>query len=330
MKQYKKTLILAACLIILALLLISCGGGGGSSAPNPPPPLPQAGLSKDNAGSVAGSVITSIGLITEPSYLGAASTEAQQTKTKSLPFLQALFNMTIAHIGTSHTQRMAQGTEDKTINCTGGGTRREVSQWTGSDNDPQNYTGTIIYVNCKEGTATWNGTVQITYQGSSRMPAKITTTLTTLTYTDTSANTNLTFTGVTIVYSDITYDANSMAASAAAAIYGTIQGTLNGKNINAGYDGFKMAYSFQGSSMNIQASGKINPVCLQKWVTTSTPATGILKIGSRCPVAGEINITDNISNVKMSFTSQGGMTVSFNNETSATYTNCSEAEGLCR
>lgn len=329
MKQNKKKAILTACLIILTLLLISCGGGG-SSAPNPPPQLPQTGLSKDNAGAVSGAVITSIGLITDPSYLGAASTEAQQTKAKSLPFLQSLFNIAIEHIEAPHTQRMAQGTTDKTTNCSGGGTKKEVSQWTGSDNDPQNYTGTITYANCTEGTAAWNGTVQITYQGSSRKPEKITTTLTTMTYTDTSANTNIAFTGVTIVYSDITYDANSVAVSAAATISGTIQGTLNGKSINAGYDNFKMTYSFQGGSINIQISGKINPVCLKKWVTTSTPVTVSLKIGSKCPTAGEITISDEQGAVKMSFTGQGGMTVTFNNEVSATYANCSDAEGLCR
>lgn len=314
---------LTISIVITALLVISCGGGGGTASSPPPPSI----LTSSNSAPVAGSIITSIGLIVEPSYLGTAGIKHSGSLT-SKAFLNALLNQALLNIQRDQNIRHMAGSLDQTTACTGGGTKREVSSWSGQDANPENYTGTITYTNCKEGAATWNGTAQITFQGTYQNPAKITTALNSMTYTDTNTNTNLTLSGLTIVYADIVYSGSEITG-ASAAMTGNIRGTINSKGIDAAYNGFKMAYSFQGSNLNIALSGKMTPKCINGEVTVTTNTGAVIAVGSRCPVSGELNITDGLANVRMNFNSQGGMAVLFNNETAGLYTSCSQTEGLC-
>lgn len=306
-------------LLTAALLIISCGGGGGSTS--------TAVLNSTNASSVAGSIVTTIGLIVEPSYLGAKS-EGNDNVKASKSFLKSLLNNALSNIQKSQEMMTVSGSADRTVSCTGGGTKKEVSSWSGSDSNPENYTGTITYTNCKEGTATWNGPVQITYQGTYQRPSRITTVLNGMTYADTSSNTSLTNMGLTTVYSDMVYSGSDIT-SASATITGNISGTVNGKGISSGYSGLKMSYSFSGSNMDISLSGKTTPKCINAEVTVSTVTNGGLAIGSRCPVSGSFNITDGVGNVRLDFLSGGAMTVLFNDQTVNSYSSCSQSEGMC-
>lgn len=328
-------------LIGLLLITASCGGGGGSSsdtsspAPNPgtnpnpdptpnptPNPTPSSSLTSANSTAVAGAVVASGNLLIEPSYIGTADVNSRSAH---MSFLMSLLNNSIEAIRDSGSLKTA-GTRDTTTNCTGGGTRKEVSQWTGSDSDPQNYTGTITYTNCKEGTETWNGTVRMTYEGLTSAPAKITTVINT-TYANTSASANLTISGVTIVYSDLIY-ASGQLTSGAATLTGSISGTVNGKAISAGYESFKIAYSYSGNTMTIQMTGRINPSCTNSWVTVSTPASLTLPTATSCYTAGEMRITDGSSTVSVSFT-YSNVSVSFNSASVGAFNDCSEIQGLC-
>lgn len=324
MKHIKTTATIITSIAITALLILSCGGGGGESS-TPLPPTQSGSLTASNAAPASGAVITTINLMIEPSYIGTASYDSQDNGITKKSFLNALLNQAIQNIKETQT-KTTSGTTDTTTTCTGGGTKKETSNWSGSDSDPENYTGTITYTNCKEGTSVWNGTTSITYQGTYQNPTKITTLLNSMTYTDT--NTNLSLSGLTITYNDIAYSGNNIT-SASAAMTGNINGTINSKAINASYNNFKIAYSFSGNNMNITLSGNINPVCVNSELTVTTNTTAVFTVGSRCPASGDITITDNTSNAKMSFTSQGGMSVQFNDQTTASYTSCSQSEGFC-
>jgi hypothetical protein len=329
MKNNKATIIFLIGIITATLLIISCGGGGGT-APT------STSLSKDNAGAVSGSIVSTIGLIVEPTYTGTAAYEADETADRNTltkqSFLMSLLKQAAGNIKSGQQRqgiRTEAGSIDITTNCIGGGTRKEAASWTGTSLNPENYTGTITYTNCKEGTATWNGTAQITYQGTYLSPTRITVVLNNMTYIDTGANTNLSLSGLTIIYADITYNVQSEVESASVLMIGSINGTLNSKTTKAVYDGFKMAYTFSGNSLNIQLSGKITPSCINRALTTATTSTLVLNIGSRCPLSGELTVSDETGSVKMTFSGQGGMTVLFNNEPAASYANCSQAEGMC-
>jgi hypothetical protein len=121
----------------------------------------------------------------------------------------------------------------------------------------------------------------------------------------------------------------SDTTSASATMTGSISGTINGKAINAAYNNFKIAYSFSANNMNITLSGKITPVCVNSELTVTTNTTAVIAIGGRCPASGEITLTENQNNAKMSFTSQGGMSVLLNNQPVNSYASCSQAEGMC-
>lgn len=327
-KMFRMQRIIHIGLMALFLITAGCGGGGSSSdtsGPAPDPgtnPAPSSSLTSSNSTAVAGAVVTSGNLLIEPSYLGTASTNSSTARRS---FLMSLLNNSIEAIRSSGTLATA-GTKDTTTNCTGGGTRKEVSQWTGSDADPQNYTGTITYTNCKEGTETWNGTAQMTYEGLTSAPAKITTVVS-VTYANTSANTNLMLNGVTIVYSDLVYASGQLTAGAAT-LSGSISGTVNGKAISAGYDGFKMSYAYSGNTTSIQMTGRINPSCINSWVTVSTTATLTLPTATSCYTGGEMRITDSSNTVSVIFT-YSNVSVSFNSASVGAYNNCSEIQGVC-
>lgn len=307
---------------LMALFLITAGCGGGGSSSDTSSPAPSSSLTSSNSTAVAGAVVTSGNLLIEPSYLGTASTNSRSYHRS---FLMSLLDNAMGTITNSGKIYVA-GTRDTTTNCTGGGTRKEVSQWTGSDTDPQNYTGTITYTNCKEGTETWNGTVQMTYEGLSSAPTKITAVINT-TYANTTANTNLTLNGVTIVYSDFVYTNNEIT-SGAVTLTGNISGTVNNKAINTGYDGFKMIYAYSGNTTSIQMTGRINPSCINSWVTVSTPASLTLPTATSCYTGGEMRITDSSNTVSVIFT-YTNVSVSFNSASVGSYNNCSEIQGLC-
>jgi len=320
----KKSLPKIYSIILTALLLItaSCGsGGGGSDTPNPP--APSSALTGANSASVGGAVITSGSLIVEPTYIGTADIDSKNIRR---PFLISLLSNTIESIK-RNTGIQTAGTKDTTTNCTGGGTRREASQWSGSDSKPENYTGTITYTNCKEGTETWNGTVRITYEGLTSAPTKITAAVN-ITYASTSTNTNLTLANATIEYSDFVYTSNEIT-SGNAKLTGSISGTTNGKAINAGYDGFKMSYAYSGNTTQIQMTGKINPTCINTWVTVSTTTPLTLPTATACYTAGEMRITDGTNTASIVFSSNTNVSVLFNGASVASYNNCLEVQGLC-
>lgn len=309
--------------ILTALLLIttSCGGGG-SDAPAPPP---SSALTSANSASVGGAVITSGSLLIEPSYIGTADIDKKKA---GRSFLNSLLNNAIEMIkNRDNTGRLAAGAKDATTNCTGGGTRREASQWSGSDTAPENYTGTITYTNCKEGAETWNGTVGLTYEGPSSAPTKITIVVNAA-YTNTATSTNLTATNATIVYKDFVYTNNEIT-SGNITLTGNISGTTNGKAIKAGYDGFKMSYTYSGNTTAIQMTGRINPSCINTSITVSTQTTLTLPTATTCYTAGELRITDGTNTATMVFGSNTNVSVSFNNTHLSSYNSCTEIQGLC-
>lgn len=304
------------------LLIITACGGGGSDAPAPPA---SSSLTSANSASVGGAVITSGSLLIEPSYIGTASI---QDRTSQRSFLISLLQNTIETVrNTVKTDKHTAGAKDATTNCTGGGARREVSEWSGSDSNPANYTGTITYTNCKEGTETWNGTVRITYEGLASAPAKITATVN-MTYSDTAADTTLIITNANILYSDFIYTNNNIT-SATVTLTGNISGKTYGKAINAGYEGFKMTYAYSGNTTVIHMTGRINPSCINGWITAGTQTALMLPTASACYTAGELRITDGTNTASIVFSSNASVSVSFNTAHAASYNNCMEIQGLC-
>ncbi len=303
------------------LVMSGCGGGGGGTTP--PGPGPTAVLTEANAGPAAGTVVTSLQLVTRPKYVGAASLGGPVAAEGG--FLPSLLRRVLD--GQKKGATSAMGTGSVQSNCSGGGTKQKDSRWDGSDADPQNYSATITYVSCVEGTETWNGTVSVAYTGSLVAPQKVTTLLT-LTYADTLAGDNLSISNGSITYADIVYAADA-AVGASVSITGRIDGRVASKQFSADMSGFVVSYLFEGPATRFAVAGVLRPACASAVLTVATKKDMVIRSGDTCPSDGDITVSAGSDGAELVFSSDRKVSALFNGRLVATYGSCSEAEGLC-
>ncbi|MDA8077540.1 MAG: hypothetical protein M0Z79_01250 [Nitrospiraceae bacterium] len=305
-----------------AVLIISgCGGGGGGAAA--PGPGAASVLTETNAGPAAGAVVTSLQLVTRPNYVGAASLGSPVAAQGG--FLPSLLRRALDRPKNGGPAVM--GTGSVKSNCSGGGTKQKDSRWDGSDTDPQNYSATITYQSCVEGTETWSGVVTAAYTGSLAAPQKVTTSLT-LVYADTLAGDNLSITNGSISYSDIVYVADT-AVGASVAISGKIDGRVASKQFSADMSGFVVSYRFEGPATRFKVGGVLKPACASAALTATTKKDIVIRSGDTCPSDGDMTVSAGSDAAELVFSADKKVSALFNGKLVAAYGSCAEVGGLC-
>jgi chitodextrinase len=191
---------------------------------------------------------------------------------------------------------------------------------------------TITYDNCSPiNNVVLHGTMQIAYEGDIYLPTKVTMSTDNLTYTDTFAGDDLTFTSFSIEISDIEWHpAIDIPVAYTLTINGSVSGTVGGVPINTQFQDFQITFSANDEfDETWSLSGNMIPACLGFMVSVVTNTDLFVPIEEICPTAGETVLSQNGNNVTVSFASSKEITVSFNSSPVQTFTDCTEGVDLC-
>ncbi len=299
-------------------LIMSCGGGGGGGGGV------SSALTNSNATAVAGVTLSSMRLLVDTSYLGSASVERGSSQTQG--FLQAILRESLLSTKNISGRGIA-AFEDKTEACSGGGTKRVVSEWSGDAASTRDVKSKVTYSSCREGSETWDGILEINIQGLQSMPEAVST-VATLTYSDAIEGDILTLTGAKVLYSNFIYKDN-IASGARVELTGRMSGMVKGKKLSAEYDSFRMSYALAGPDVVLTLEGTINPDCISRWISVSTVETVRFDLGNRCPSSGKVALTEGNSTYVLSFEGFSGVKILYNGNQITSFAICNDIEGIC-
>jgi len=310
--------IIGFILIGIVFLIMSCGSGSSGSSGGA-----SSALTTDNAKAVAGVTLSSLRLLVDTSYLGSASLGSNFPHIKG--FLISLFEESVAK-GKDISGKTISASEDRTETCSGGGTRHVVSEWNGDAADARDVTSKVAYSSCREGSETWDGTLEITIQGPQSMPTSVST-VATLIYEDTTDGDMLTLTDTKVLYSNFIYK-EGVSGGAQVELTGKVSGMVGGKSLDAEFNSFRMSYTLNGPDVILNLDGSINPSCVGKWISVSTYDAVTFGSGSQCPSSGKVNLTEGDSTYMFSF-EHTGVGIFFKDNQVAHFGLCNDTEGLC-
>lgn len=266
--------------VLFALILMGCGGGSGSGGVEAVPPVT---LNKTASEQATSAVLSSINLLLEPSYLGAASTE----KTKNKNIIEKLILPELVLRAARGTLRAAAA---EIIPCTGGGSKTVSISYLGTPEAMLNAHAIINYSACVEGGSIYSGTLDTTMEGAVTMPTKVTSTVTDFSYSDAFTGVSLSFKAATITMDSAQYYANGGIKSAALTISGDISGTVQGKPVNADFKEFTLKYNY-GTVGHLYAnlSGRLKIPCLTSELSVSTSTD--VELINNSPISGFLTVS---------------------------------------
>ncbi len=343
MKDSKNvTLIAAVVLGMFVSVLAGCGGGGGGGGDTPAPspaPSTEASLSATNAPQAGSAVLQAANIVGAASAIGAYQPAGASSGTAShytSPVLIALYEQAVSFANSQKSKSEIQIAGSRgpiTETCDGGGTVSISATWTGPDN-PTNasqvvdFRGNMTYSSCREDTHTLNGSASIAFEGPLSAFTKLTFSASNVSYSDTVNSDMLTFTNVSIVFSDFAFT-NGKLTDASITLSGGLSGTAHGAPLSIECDGYKMVFNSGGGGTAVSMSGRIKPACLGGWVTVSTNIPLFVPTGANCPTAGEVIVASRGNSAKTVAALDSKITVYFNSVPVQTYNSCKDVEGLC-
>ena len=347
MKGLKKYICFAIVILsALAFVLTSCGGGGGD---NPPVVL----LTKDNAAKAGSAAIQSLALVelVRSAYfidfiyfdlLGNVEASNVSSKT-SKSSLKHILNKAVSiskTLGDKSGMHKAGTMSDFPVNCPDGGFYFiKNAKWDGPNDGSEvnNYSADITSLSpnaCEEIPRKWEGSMHVAFKGLIEEPTEVTITISTLKYTNTDFNIELTMTNLIIVLTGNPVDVTeTIPTDSAMTLTGNISGTIDGAPINFQLNNYTIAIT-DGETYSL--SGNMKPICLPFSVNVTTPVTPVTLTGSLldgCPTAGEIIIKSGaeIKNVKTVIEADTKINIYYDNTpvTGSPYPSCTNIAGLC-
>lgn len=184
----------------------------------------------------------------------------------------------------------------ETVACSGGGTiTADGNEVTG---------GTIIFNECVESDVTIDGTMNLTIDGSN--------------YTAEFINLKMQMLDVIIFYEYAVVNLNEVNSDMSITITGYSTDGVDRVDLKD--------YTVTIAGDNLTANGLVKTNCIGAWIEVKTIQA--LVMPGDCPIAGEISILGNNSDIKMVFNSDGSVDVFLNGQTYASYNTCDELPSL--
>ena len=291
--------------VIFCAVLISCGGGGGGGSSSSSGGTSSV-LTSSNTNSTGDAVLKSLNMAGTTSDVGGSTQKAIGDSTRVSSPLRDVLSAAYAHIQTQNAPQLMKASE----NCSGGGSLT-VS---GSN---------LTYSQCKSGTTTFDGTLTVSTSGN-----KIIVTTPSFSYSETSGDTNLVMTNISMTYNSITFS-GSLITGFDVTLTGTITGKLEGESGTHQYSGFGIIYSSNSQGVTLSVSGSTKFSCLGDWVTLSTTTPAFFPSGSSCPTAGDISVSSGGNTTRLTVASDKKITIYFNGTQSISVADCSSLKGVC-
>jgi len=320
--------------LLLCFTTFSCGGGGGSSSTGG-----NTGggsiLSQSNATTTGSVMLQAANLVTTAKAVGDIQVLSVSSTTPPLQsIVEELLSVSKNHAQKGRTGQglTASGSESGTVTCTNGGSVSVGATWMGPDNPADysqvvNLNGTVTFNSCTEGSETFNGAATLSVDGPLSAPSKIAVSSSSLSYTNTANNDNLTLSNLTITLAKIVISGNDLK-SFTTTISGAVSGTLSGDSLNIECNNFQLAYNSSLGGFTVAISGNIKASCIGDWTSISTTKP-LFFSGAYCPTDGDITATSGASSVRVTIESDTKISIFFNGNLVQTYNSCKDIEGFC-
>lgn len=341
MKAQKTSKVMALILSSAVLAIYGCGGGGGGGEEKTPATLTSSNAPTAAAGTIQALSLNGLSSIAATAAAGIDGKERSVQKGALREILDTTLSL-VRNDGNGKLRAAALSGSNVTVNtqCTSGSMAINAS-WTnqrdtngdGRTDDFENFSGSITFANCVEGSETFDGSESITVTGWLSAPTGITLTAN-MTFVDTKGTTtvtdddNLTFTNLTMSLTGISRDQTTgEVISATMSITGTVSGMESGDPVNLGFDAFTLTFSRDASGETVSISGSLYVPCVGGWVTITTLTPVFTPAGSPCPTSGDIKITSGGNTVEVVFAAGCDVTVTFNG--TGGFRNFTGLEGQC-
>jgi hypothetical protein len=312
-RQFFRTfLVVLTVLFCTPFIQGGCGGGsgGGSSDFGTPPARTLATL---NASSVDSTLdfLSTPALVSDVlstsgegdlSGVAAASLDTQQETL--FGSLQALLDRIAVESGGASVHTLGSDPFPTLRSCAITGTVYTTMDWDGPSgsitsldcNLIDNLHMTITMTQCLESASgmIMDGTIEVTLPGSycdtQEFPSQINFSID-LTVHDSSTNTTLTFSSVTMDVTNIQWDTNLVEITGMDVLLnGTISGNDSSSSVSETYDDFSLGFSDTGTALSVTMDGFVQTSCLDGWVEVATPTALVFPYDFSCPLAGEVNL----------------------------------------
>jgi hypothetical protein len=273
---------------VVAFFLSACGGG--SSDSSTPVETELVTITEQNADAVMASAIVSIDGAMDIEDIPLLSTTSSVAKSTSI--------MT-KYAKTVSNDLAVSGTEA----CSGGGSvSYNIDDVTGE--------GTISFNECVEtdtiitGTVIFDGTVETTIEGSI--------------YTVEFTGFKMQIDNIIAYYEHAIVTVNDSN--------GDLSTTITGYTTD-GVDRFDLKdYALTMTGDNLSVNGLVKTSCIGAWIEVKTIQALVMPFD--CPIAGEIDILGNNSDIKMVFNSDESVDVSLNGQIYNSYNTCDELPSI--
>jgi hypothetical protein len=323
MKTFCSLSIITAIVLSLSSLLAGCGGGGVDTSRAGGT---DASLTASSAGQVGDTVAQAVKLVAPAAAVGEVKTASVSSGEK--PPLIHIFETVAPVVRGQNNGRLSNALHTEA--CPNGGTIEVGSL------SPVDFTHTKAEVNvnsCKQGSATLNGPLEVTFPTSAladpQHVEEFTITTPNFTYSDVATNDNITLSGdFAMIFQNITYNGNSLTGGSIT-MGGVISGMIDGNPINVECDSFGLLFNSDPSGIAVSVSGRIKAACLGGWVTMSTNSSVFLPPSAHCPTKGDVAVSAGANTVTVTIAADSRITVLFNNAVVQTFDSCDQVRGLC-
>ena len=335
MRKLSDLFITAILALSLAALFNGCGGGSSGSTSREGGP--DATLTSASASLVGDTVTQAVKLVAPAAALGNLKTSSISPEEK--PPLVSILDTVLSACRNSLQGKHISALYTSKENCTNGGTI--TINITSVDLLKKLIHADIDVSSCTVGTQTLHGTMGVDYIVGSidvltnptlenlKNFEEVTLTTSGFTYVTTANNDNLTFTDLTMVLRDFTYNGNSLTGGLIT-LGGLATGTIDGEAINIECDSFGLSFSTNTAGVTVSVSGRIKASCLGGWVTIATNQPVFTPANAHCPTAGQVLVSSGGNSVSVAIGADSGIILSFNGNPVQTYNNCNEVKGFCK